>query len=398
MRRSVLLLVVAFVAVLVMSACQSGQFVCQDEWGCVTYRPGEPVHLASVLVISGSNEGLGLDSQRGVEIAIIDKGEILGHKIKHTAADGKCSGEGGLEAAASIVADPTILAVVGHSCSSSCGPAAPIYAEAGLTIISPSCTAPSLTLVDRAETFFRSCHNDSVQGLFAAEFFFDQMGLRTAATIHDGSAYAEQLAAEFAKNFRAKGGTVTIELSVKEGDTDMGPVLTAIAANPPQLIYYPIFIAEGAAISQQAREMPELDNTILAGADGMISPDFLDAAGPAAEGMYFTGPDLNFANELYDHFNQVYQREYGTAPIVVFHAHAYDATNILFAAIERTAVQERDGTLHIGRRALRDAVAATQDFAGITGNLNCDANGDCADPRINISQIQNREYLVVWKP
>ena len=70
----------------------------------------------------------------------------------------------------------------------------------------------------------------------------------------------------------------------------------------------------------------------------------------------------------------------------------------IFKAIEDVAVQEDDGTIHIGRKALRDAIAATSNFDGITGNLNCDDKGDCADPKVNVSQIQNGEYVVVWTP
>jgi branched-chain amino acid transport system substrate-binding protein len=398
MKRIGLLMAVSMVAVLVLSACGGSTFECADEWGCVTYGPDDPIHIATALVISGPNESLGSDSQRGVEIAIMEKGEVLGHAIKHTPEDGGCSPEGGQAAATKLASDQTIVAVVGHNCSSSCTPAGPIYTEAGVVMISPSCTAPSLTLGDRAEAFFRSCHNDSVQGKFAADFFYDEMGLRTAATIHDGSAYAEQLSLVFADNFVAKGGTITEQTAVNVGDTDMRPVLTSIAVDSPEMIYYPIFVAEGAFITRQAGEIDGLENTILAGADGIITPDFVEAAGEASEGMYFTGPDLSFENELYNHFKEVYQSEYGTEPTSVFHAHAFDAANMIFAAIEEVAVQEDDGTIHIGRKALRDAIAATSNFDGITGNLNCDANGDCGDPRIYVSQLQNGDYVPVWTP
>jgi len=398
MKRVTIFLAVMMIAAMVLTACGGGAFECEDEWGCVTYGPDDPIHIATALVISGPNESLGVDSQRGAEIAIIDKGEVLGHSIKHTAEDGGCSAEGGQAAATKISSDETIVAVVGHNCSSSCTPAGPVYTEAGVVMISPSCTAPSLTLGDRAEAFFRSCHNDSVQGKFAADFFYDELGLRTAATIHDGSPYAEQLANVFAENFEAKGGTITSQEAINVSDTDMRPVLTTIAVGSPELIYYPIFVAEGAFITRQAQEIAGLEDTTLAGADGIITPDFVEAAGDASEGMYFTGPDLSFENELYNHFREVYQSEYGTEPTSVFHAHAYDAANMIFKAIEEVAVKDDDGTIHIGRKALRDAIAGIKDFEGITGNLNCDANGDCADPKVNISQLQGGEYVVVWAP
>jgi len=176
----------------------------------------------------------------------------------------------------------------------------------------------------------------------------------------------------------------------------MRPVLTKIAATEPELLYYPIFIAEGAFVTTQAKEVAGLEDVVLAGADGLISPDFLEAAGEAAEGMYHSGPDLSFKNPMGQSFLQKHRDKYGEEPLSAFHAHAYDATNMVFAAIEEVAVEDADGTLHIGRQALRDALYGTTGFEGITGTLNCNENGDCADPLITVSEIQNGEYVPIW--
>ncbi|RUA17161.1 MAG: hypothetical protein DSY55_02610, partial [Clostridia bacterium] len=153
---------------------------------------------------------------------------------------------------------------------------------------------------------------------------------------------------------------------------------------------------EGGFITRQAKEVNGLGDTTLAGSDGMISPDFIAAAGDAADGMYISGPNLNFENDLGKHFLAVHQEKYGEPPISAFHAHAYDATKMLLNAIAKVAVKDADGNLYIGRQALRDALFATKDVKGITGTLNCDANGDCADPQIVINQIQKGEYVPVW--
>jgi branched-chain amino acid transport system substrate-binding protein len=368
---------------------------CDDPLGCVVIAPGDPLRIASALVIAGPNETLGIDSQTGVEVAIEDRGEVLGHPIELQAEDGGCSAEGGQTAATKIASDESIVAVVGHNCSSSCTPAAPIYADAGMTMISPSCTAPALTAPDsHSPSFLRTCHNDQVQGRVMAEYAYNELGVTTAATIHDGSPYAEQLQQVFADRFVELGGEITAQEAVNVGDTDMRPVLTSIATAEPELLYYPIFIAEGAFITTQAKEIDGLENTLLAGADGMISPDFVDAAQEAAEGMYFSGPDLAFTGDQYESFKATYTEISGQEnPISVFHAHAYDAANMIFNAIEAVAKQDPDGNLLIGRQALRDELYATANFNGITGNLNCDENGDCADPQISINQIQNGEYV-----
>ncbi len=313
------------------------------------------------------------------------------------AEDGGCSPEGGQTAATKISSNEDVVAVVGHNCSSSCTPAAPIYDGAGLTMISPSCTAPSLTdPALHSASFLRTAHNDSIQGKIAAEFAYNVLGARSAATIHDGSPYAEQLQAVFADNFKQLGGTITAQEAVNVGDTDMRPLLTSIATGSPDLLYYPIFISEGGFITAQSAEVSGLENTILMGADGMQSPDFVDAAGSAGEGMYFTGPDLSFGNDLYQTFLAEYKKDYGTDPTAPFHAHAYDATNMILDAVEKVAVEDSDGTLYIPRQALRDALYATSGLDGITGTISCDENGDCADPQISVVQIQDGKFVRIW--
>jgi branched-chain amino acid transport system substrate-binding protein len=121
----------------------------------------------------------------------------------------------------------------------------------------------------------------------------------------------------------------------------------------------------------------------------MQSPTFLEAAGEAAIGLYASGPDLNYAGNFYaDTFLPAYEEVSGSAtPLSVFHAHAFDAMNMIIKAIEEVAVQNADGSLTIDRQALRDRFFAFTDYPGITGSLTCDANGDCADPKISVGQV-----------
>jgi branched-chain amino acid transport system substrate-binding protein len=395
----------AFVTILMvlgmgLAACDIGgaKFECTDAIGCVDIPPGDPIRIGYALVLSGANETLGIDSSRGVEIAADDKGEVLGHPIELVGEDSECSAEGGQKALTKLVSDPSLIGIIGTNCSSAGEPASKIASDAGMVLISPSNTAPSLTNPDLTWNpgYLRSCHNDKVQGAAMAQYAYNELGIRKAATIHDGSPYAEQLQQVFADTFVELGGEITTQEAVNVGDTDMRPVLTKIAATAPELIYYPIFIAEGGHITVQAKEVAGLENTILSGADGMISPDFIAAAGEAAEGMYISGPDLAFDNPLGQAFLATHLEKYGEEPLSAFHAHAYDGTMMLFAAIEKVAVQDDDGTLHIGRQALRDALYATSNFEGITGTLNCNEYGDCADPLISVNEVQNGEYVPVW--
>ena len=375
-------------------------FECTDAIGCVDIPPGDPIRIGYALVIVGPNASLGIDSRRGIEIALEDKGwEFLGHPIELVGEDSMCSAEGGQTALTKLTSDPSLIGVIGTNCSSAGVQASRITSDAGIVMISPSNTAPSLTNPDLAWNpgYLRTCRNDKVQGAAMAKYVYGELGLRTAATIHDGSPYADQLQQVFADTFRELGGTITVQGTVNIGDTDMRRTLATIAADSPEFLYYPVFIPEGARITVQAKEIPGLENTHLAGADGVYSPDFVEAAGEAAEGMYISSPNLAFDNPLYDHFLEVHQTRYGEAPLSVFHAHAYDGTNMILAAIEKAAVQDEDGRLYIGRQALRDALYGTRNFGGITGTLNCDEYGDCAAPQIEVNQIQNGEYVPLWE-
>jgi branched-chain amino acid transport system substrate-binding protein len=400
MKKAFVFLTILLVLATALAACAPGgpAFECEDELGCVDIPPDDPVRIGYALVLSGANASLGEDSRRGVEIAIDDKGEVLGHSIELVGEDSLCSAEGGQTATTKLVSDPSLIGIIGTNCSSAGEPASKIVSDAGMVLLSPSNTAPSLTnpALTWNPGYLRTAHNDQIQGAAMANFVHGELGLTKAATIHDGSPYADQLQQVFADTFENLGGEITTQEAVNVGDTDMRPVLTKIAATGPELIYYPIFIAEGGFITVQAKEVGGLENTVLAGADGMISPKFVEAAGDASEGMYISGPDLAFDNPLGQAFLAAHQEKYGEDPLSAFHAHAYDGTMILFEAIEKVAVQDDDGTLHIGRQALRDALYETADHEGITGRINCNNVGDCADPLITVNQIQGGEYVPVW--
>jgi branched-chain amino acid transport system substrate-binding protein len=382
---------ICLVAVSVPAQTKKEAFKYEDKIGVVKIKKGDPIHIACWMVVAGENASLGTDTKRGVEIAIEDKGgKILGFSVKLSVQDTGCNAEGGQAAATKLAADPTIVAAIGSNCSSEAKPGAPILWKAGIATVSPSNTAPFLTDPKRGpeyDGYLRTAHNDKVQGAVAAEFAIKQLKIKKAATIHDGSPYAEQLQAVFAENFKKLGGTITAQEAVGTGSTDMRPVLTKIATGKPEFIYYPIFIAEGGHITRQAKEVKGLEKTKLMSADGTFSPDFLKAAGDTAVGMYHSSPDFSAFGAGYKTFLEKHQKKYGEKPIAPFHAHGYDAAMIVFAAIEKVAKKAPDGTLYIGRKALRDALYATKNHKGLTGNLTCTETGDLADPMIAIYQM-----------
>lgn len=375
-----------------------GELECTDEIGCVEVAPGDPIVLASALVISGPNTELGLDSQHGVELALDFRGDVLGHPVELQPEDDGCNAEGGQTSAQKIVSNPEVVAMIGTSCSGAAVPAAKIISDAGYVMVSPSNTSPSLTDPELHEPgYLRTAHNDEVQGPAMADFAYNELGVTKAAAIHDGDPYTEGLASQFADAFEALGGEIVAFEAEAADATNVEPLLTTVAAAGPEFIYYPVFIPLGSLITKTAKEVEGLQDVILAAADGIQSPSFLEASGSAAEGMYASGPDLSFSNTFYEEeFLPAYEEKYGTAPTAPFHAHAWDATNLVLDKIEEVAQVGDDGTLLIGRQALRDALFATSGWEGITGTLTCDQYGDCADPAISVSQVQDGEFVRIW--
>jgi branched-chain amino acid transport system substrate-binding protein len=362
-----------------------------SEFGCLEVAAGEPITIGTLLAISGDTASLGLDSQAGAQLAIdyldgtLDQvdGQLLGHDVQLQNEDDGCSADGGQAGATALAADPKILAVIGTSCSSAAlGVADEITSAKGILLISPSNTNPALTSEEAHQPFYlRTAHNDKIQGAIVADFVYTEQGITSAATINDESPYADGLAAAFRDNFESLGGTISeggVE-AINSADTDFGALLEGIGNGDPGALYFPDFNPACALIAQQAADI--MPGTLLIGSDGCLATDFLDTAGAAAKGVFASSPDLSVFAEGDFYKNQflpAYQELVGTPPTSVFHAHAFDAMNILFAAVEQSAVQNDDGSLTIGREALRDAIFATSGYQGITGTITCNDLGDCA--------------------
>jgi branched-chain amino acid transport system substrate-binding protein len=408
MKKAFALLTVLLILATVLSACDiGGGPECEDEFGCVEVGADEPIRVAYSFVLSGPDASLGEDTKRGVEMAAEEVqfegqevGMIQGHTIEVVGEDSLCTPEGGQTAAQKLAADPKIAGVVGTNCSSAARAAIPVICAANIPMVSPSNTAIDLTLSDRPDTYhcyLRTAHSDAIQGAAAAQFAAEYLGVTKAATVHDGSLYADQLQQQFAETFTGMGFEITAQEAIQPTDTEMGSMLTRVAATGPELIYYPIFIAAGGHITAQARDIPGLEDVHLMGADGMFSPDFWEAAGPAAVGMYHSSPDFSLFGDKYPDFLVRHEEKYGEKVLAPFHAHAYDAATLIFNAINQTAIDAGGGKLLIPKKAMRDALFATANYEALTGNLTCKAYGDCAAPVIAVYESFNPDPAN-WNP
>ncbi len=384
-------------ASILLIACQPGAppFECPDAIDCVDIAPGEPIKIGALQVLSGEVAPHGIEQVQSIETALADRGgELLGHPIELQSEDSLCSGEGGTTAALKIVADSQIVAIIGTTCSGAAVTAGKVMSEAGLVMISASSTAPPLTAVgaergaDWQPGYFRTAPNDVVQGRAAATFAFQELGLTKTATINDGDPYTQGLTGVFGQVFAELGGEIVLDTAVNKGDTDMRPVLTAVAASGAELVFFPIFSPEGDLIALQAEEIEGFENVTLMGAEALLSATFVESVGADGVGVYFVSP-ASPGGSAYDAFVSTYEAKYGEAPTTPYHAYAYDAANIVLDGIQTVAAQEEDGTLHIGRQALREALYATSGFQGLTGSLTCDDFGDCGAARFKVVRLDD---------
>jgi branched-chain amino acid transport system substrate-binding protein len=342
----------------IVGAAEGGNapFDCLDPLGCVQVAPGEPVRLVALQLVSGPSAFLGEDQVRAIELALEAWGEIEGHPVDLPILDDGCTLERGVEAAGEIIDDPSIVGVIGTSCTSSAiGVMGPL-SDAGLVMISGSNTSPDLTAINGQPAefyhpgYFRVVHNDLAQGRASALFSFQELGLRRAATLSGSDPYSQRVIQIFNDEFIQLGGEVVLTTDVPLNDAAaIRSALEIAAVGQAEIIFFPFFEAAGLIVVEEARANPGLENTFLMGGDGLLSASFIDAVGQNGVGMLFAGPAVP-TGPAYDDFLARYQERYGEPPLSLFHPFAYDATNILLQAITDVVQVDEDGTLLIGRQ------------------------------------------------
>jgi len=383
-------------ALFLFSACAPAPEPCSDKLGCVDIGPDEPLKLAVIQALSGKVATLGQEQVRGLELALARRGDrILGHKVQLVTEDTGCKPEGGANAALKAVADPKVVAIFGTTCSGDAATAAEVMSRAGLTMISGNNSAPFLTAIggQRAPKwqagYLRTAPNEESSGPAAARFAYEKLGIRKAATINDGDIYTRGLTDGFRQEFTKLGGKVVLDATVNKNDADMEPVLTSVVNARAELVFFPLFQPEGNNVLLQARRMPTLAKTVLMSDGSLIEDSFLEAVKQAAVGMYFVGPTPPRKTPELEKLAAEYQARYNAAPPTIYYISAFDAADILFAAIEKVAVKGKNGGLHIGRQALRDALYATANHPGLSGKLSCDQFGDCAAQSFDVLKLKD---------
>jgi branched-chain amino acid transport system substrate-binding protein len=223
-------------------------------------------------------------------------------------------------------------------------------------MISPSSTNPAVT--EKGDYIFRVCFIDSYQGEAVARFAREKLGLSRVAILRDiKNDYSVGLAQFFSDSFTRRGGQIVADQSYAEGDNDFRGQLTAIRAAKPDAIFVPGYYTDAGSMAIQARD---LGITVpLLGGDGWDSPALLQIGGAALEGCYFADhysmdEDRPTVQNFVTRFRQRFDRD----PDAV-NALSYDAMRMLAEAIRRAG--------SLDRPAIRDQLAATRDFDGVSG-------------------------------
>jgi len=329
---------------------------------------GEPVKLGFFMSITGRDASFGEAALRGARLAIDDvntAGGILGRPVELIVEDNRSLPGESATAVKKLISRDKVVALIGECASSRTLEGAPIAQTAGLPLVTPASTNPKVTAV--GDCIFRMCFADPFQGEVLATYAWRQLGLRRAALLIDpGSPYSVGLAEVFSRTFSALGGTIVASQKYSGGDKDLRAQLTAIRTAAPDAIFLPGYYVEAGLAAQQARELG-IRATLLGG-DGFEAPQLIEIGGVALNGTYYsTHYSAESTNPQSQRFVAAYRAKHGSAPVGLA-ALTYDSVQLIADAITRAGSTERT--------ALKQALAATRNFSGVTGRTTLDAHRD----------------------
>jgi branched-chain amino acid transport system substrate-binding protein len=354
--------------------------VCgSDTVGCAIIKPGQTIKIGMGAPMTGDNAAFGQDISQAAKIALSDAGQFNGFSFELVAEDDGGTAEGGASVANKLVSDSTVVAIEGHIFSGATKAAMPIYEAAGIPMMSPSATNPTLT-TSGSTVFNRAVFTDAAQGKFAAQYLYNKLGIKKLAILHDGQAYGQGLAQVVNDQFTALGGTVVTFQAITPGLADYMAQLADVASKSPEALFYGGYTAEAVVIVNQMKQSG-LDpaKVTFFGDDGTFGQDFLDRTGANGYGAYSTSlvPSTSDAKTKFD---AAYLAAYGqpAGKLSPYTWTAYDAGAVLIKAIEGVAVLGSDGNLYIPRGALVAAVRGTTGYQGLSGTITCDATGECS--------------------
>ncbi len=372
-------MLLAALAVLAVACEKKTQPPPSGEGGGQTEQKGQPtpppgdevpagsdvILLGQVGALTGGQATFGISTRNGIEMAIKEanaKGGVKGKKLAIRVYDNQSKPEEAAQAATRLITQDKVVLILGDVASSNSLAMAEKAQAAGVPMITPSSTNPTVT--EKGDFIFRICFIDPFQGFVMAKFARDELKLGKVAVLQDNkSAYSIGLTDVFNRKFTEMGGKVTTTESYSQGDTDYRAQLTAIRKTQPDGIYVPGYYSEVGVIARQAREVGL--KVPLMGGDGWDSEKLFELGGSAIQGSYFSNhyspdnPDPRVQNFIKD-----YKAAYGAVPDALA-ALGYDAAHVAIAALERAK--------DLSGPSVRDAIAQTKDFPGVAGTITLDS-------------------------
>jgi branched-chain amino acid transport system substrate-binding protein len=337
---------------------------------------------------SGSEAAFGQATVQGIKLAaeeINHSGGVLGRKIRLVTEDDQGKAEEAASVVTKLITRDNVVAVLGENSSNQSLAAAPICQASRVPMISPSSTNPSVT--KKGDYIFRVCFTDPYQGKALAMFVRTSLHATTAAILRDNkNDYSVGLAEVIRKEFTALGGKIVAEQSYSGGDSEFRPQLTAIKTTNPQVLFIPGFYTEVGQIAIQARD---LGITIpMVGGDGWDSPTVIQIGGKSVDGCYFS--DHYFVGEprpAVQRFVAEIRKRSGNNPDANS-ALGYDALYTLTNAITRAG--------SLDRKAIRDQIAATKNYQGVSGVITMGPDRDPIKPVAMIKIDGGTTHFAGW--
>lgn len=321
---------------------------------------------------SGGAATYGQGLTEGIELAIEElnkNGGVLGKQLEPIKIDNKSEATESANAATKLATRDKVVAILGSDTSGSTKAAIPAAMQNKIPIISGSATADDVTIDSNGKVkdyVFKTCFNDSFQGIMMAEFAYNDLGLKNAAILADTTSdYAQGLSKNFKETFTSLGGKVQVEEAYQAKETDFKAVLTRIKGKNPEVLFVPGYYEEVGLIVRQARELGL--NVPILGADGYESPKLTEIAGKEVlNDVYYSSHYSPLDDsEMVVKFKESFTEKYGKAPDA-FNALGYDLAYFLADALGRAG--------EVNSEKLKEALASTEDFAGVTGNISIDEN------------------------
>jgi branched-chain amino acid transport system substrate-binding protein len=349
-------------------------------------KRSDSIRIGEFASLTGKEATYGQASHKGTQLAVEEinaAGGVLGRKLELLTEDTQSKSGESATVVKKLISRDKVDAIVGEVASSRSLEAAPICQNAKVPMISPSSTAPEVTA--QGDYVFRVCFIDPFQGTVMAKFTKDTLKLRKVALLTSvSSAYSVGLAKYFKERFTADGGTVALEQRYSEGEKDFRAQLTAIRAAGVEGIFIPGYYAEAALICRQARD---LGLTIpIFGGDGWESPELVEIGGKAVEGTHFV---THYSPQNKDPavvaFNERFQKRWGNVSDTLTGL-GYDSVMMLADAIKRAGTTES--------AKVRDALAATKNFKGVTGSITLDAQRNPTKSAV-VLQVRNGKFEFV---